>query len=158
MVRSAPWKVGLRRYFRGTRSRMRWKDDKETSLQDVHEPGLLSSTIPEEVSIKDQALDGIIDAPIDAVSRSRYSQAQIKDLVAYANPRYLRAVKSSGSRPPCAPGSLLQTVATSLSCISPASSALTAENLYKHFPGGSDVGPARLISPLHYLPGGYRPL
>jgi hypothetical protein len=133
------------------------KTSKQGWRQDQRALRVLSSTIPEEVSIKDQGLDGIIDAPIDASLRSRYSQAQIKDLVAYANPRYLRAVKSSGSRPSCAPGNLLQAVATSLSCCPPAASALTAENLYKHSPGGSGNGPARLISPLHFSPGGYRP-
>jgi hypothetical protein len=129
---------------------------KEAPLQNQRVLWVLSSAIPEEVSIKDQALDGIVDAPIDALPLSRYSQAQIKELVAYAIPRYLRAVKSSGSRPPCSPGSLLKAVATSLSYHPPATSALTAKNLYKNFPGGSGNGPTRLISPLHCPPGGYR--
>lgn len=110
-----------------------------------------------EVPIKAQAFHGILDAPIDAMAGSRYSQPQIKDLIANANPRSLRAVKSSRSRPPCVSENLLVAFATSLSDCPPAYSASTAEHLYKAFPGGFDHGPARLISRLNRLPGGYRP-
>jgi hypothetical protein len=111
-----------------------------------------------EVSIKEQALLGIYSAPIDALTVSRYSQAQINHLIAYTNPRYRKAIKSSGSRPPCAPGNLLKAVARPIPCHPPESSALTAENLYITLPGGSGSGPARFISQLQRPIGGYRPL
>jgi hypothetical protein len=110
------------------------------------------------VSIKEQALLGIYSAPIDALTVSRYSQAQINHLIAYANPRHRKAIKSSGSRPPCAPGNLLKAVARPIPCHPPESSALTAENLYITLPGGSGSGPARFISQLQRRIGGYRPL
>jgi hypothetical protein len=118
--------------------------------------GFKGQLVPWEVSFWEQALTGIVDAAIDASTGSRYSQAQIKDLVAYANPRSHLVVKSSGSRPPCVSENLLQPVATSLSLCSPSFSPFTAKNLYKPLPGGSNYDPARLISRLNRLPGGYR--
>ncbi len=105
--------------------------------------------------MKEQASHGIVDVPIDAFAGSRYSQAQIKDLAAYANSGSHKIDKSSGSWSPCAPENLLKAVAASLSYRPPAPSALTADNLYKTFPGRPASGPARFISRLNRLPGGY---
>ena len=109
-----------------------------------------------EVSFREQNFAVIYAVLIDAVGASRYSQAQIKDLVAYANPRSHKAFQSFGSRPPCVSENLLALVAPSLSLCPPSFTLFTSGNFYKPFPGGSHKDPARLISPLNRLPGGYR--
>jgi len=109
-----------------------------------------------EVSIREHgelAIKGIYCVAIDAFGGSRYSQAQITDLVAYTNPGIRRAVKSSGLRQPGPPQTLLEPVDTTFSLRPP-----TAENLYKHLPGEPQKGSARPISELDRPPGGYRPL
>ncbi len=129
---------------------------KSAIAQNQHPQQLWQPLPALEVSFREQNFAVIYAVLIDAVGTSRYSQAQIKDLVAYANPRSHKVVKSSGSRPPCVSENLLVSVATSLSLRPPSFSSLTTASLYKTLPGGSHHDPARLISPLNRLPGGYR--
>jgi len=96
-------------------------------------------------------------AVIDALPVSRYSQAQIKDLVAYTNPGIRRAVKSSSLRQPHAPGMLLEFVVNQFSLCPSVANASTAGSFFKHSPGVPDKGIARFIFELNRLPGGYRP-
>ena len=106
--------------------------------------------ISEEVSIKEQDLAGIFDAQVDDMLGSRYSLAQIKDLVAYAIPGPLRIDKSSGSCPAFVAANLLSNVAVRFSL----SQYTSCGFIYKTLPGGSASGPARFISPLNRPPGG----
>jgi hypothetical protein len=98
---------------------------------------------------------GITKASVDDLAGSRYSLAQIKDLVAYTIPRFHRTVVSSGSRLGCVAGKLLDAVAIPLSFEPSQSNVFTHKNLYKTLPGGPENGLARSISPLDRLPGGY---
>jgi hypothetical protein len=92
---------------------------------------------------------------IDGPARSRYSQGQIKDLVAYANPQPQMAAQSFGSPLRRVPEIALQPPAFSPAQPIPAVCASIAST---YFPGGSARGSARFISPLQRRIGGYRHL
>lgn len=104
-----------------------------------------------EVSTKEQGPEGIHRAAIDGQTWSRYSQAQIKDLVAYTNPRFYRTAQSSGSILRRETGNLLKAVAPSVSFRPAAHRALNTKYLYTTLPGGTACGPVRSISPQNLL-------
>ena len=133
-------------------------EDRRTLQKKFSVPSGFGASIRQEVSTKAQPSQGIHTSPIDASARARYSQAQIKDLVAYANPRYLEAFQSLGllSRRDC--GKPVKFVAASLSFRPAASGTFTANRLYTTLPGGSAFGPARQFSYLNHYIGGHRPL
>ena len=122
------------------------------------EPASAAVPTTREVPPKAQSPAKVIHPHIDEWARSRYSQAQIKDLVAYANPRSFEAAQSLGSLLRRDFGSLLNPVALVLSLRPPASPAFTANNLLKISPGGSACGSVRHISRIQRRTGGHRPL
>ena len=132
--------------------------DRRTLQKQFSVPSGFGASIRQEVSTKAQPSQGIHTPPIDAPTRARYSQAQIKDLVAYANPRYLEAFQSLGSlsRRDC--GNPVKFLAAPLSFRPAAPSTFTANRLYTTLPGGSAYGPARQFSYLNHYIGGHRPL
>ena len=120
--------------------------------------GLGSSSHTCEVSPKAHASVKLNIAVIDAAVRSRYSQGQIKDLVAYAIPRFLQASQSTCSFLRRESGNRLKPAASSPVLRPAAPCASTADNLFTASPGGSACGFARFISRLQRRTGGLRPL
>jgi hypothetical protein len=92
------------------------------------------------------------------LARSRYSQGQIKDLVAYANPRSFETAQSFGSFLRRESKLHLQTAALPLSSHPLAFCNSIANQLAKDAPGGSARGSARFFSCIQRRIGGLRPL
>ena len=109
-----------------------------------------------EVSFKAQLDLNLNSAPIDGSPRSRYSQGQIKDLVAYAIPRFPEVARRSSSLLRRILGLFFTAVAAPPAVYLAALSAFTANEDYTTLPGGSNPGSSRLLSCVQRRIGGYR--
>jgi hypothetical protein len=113
---------------------------------------------PREVSPKTWPERKLNIGDIDGLARARYSQAQIKDLVAHANPRSLDAAQSFGSFLRRDSSNVLQPTALPLSSHPSALCKSTTNPPAKDAPGGSARGSARSFSCFQRRTGGLRPL
>ena len=116
------------------------------------------SVFPREVSAKTWERRKLNIGDIDGPVRSRYSQGQIKDLVAYANPRSFKTAQSSGSSLRRDFSNLLQPPALPLSSHLSAPCHSTTNQPAEDAPGGSARGSARSFSRFQRRTGGLRPL